>query len=338
MASTDLSFADESKAQAAFTALRSNDDPTNWVLFTYAGKNTLDLVGSGQNGLEELKQNLKDESVFYGLVRVTDQIDQSVTVKFVFIVWVGEKVPFVQKGKVTTHKGSISSLVGQYHNDVHANNLSELTEEIVYGKVRDASGSGNRVKDAPEGQAPAQSHAASSPRAHQTSSPQAANTKPTRTAAPSKSPGVPQAATVITFIDEENARGAIKALRSDADETDWILFTYEGNTNKIYLAGKGTGGIDELLPHLKEDGIFYALYRTTDTVDNTVAVKFVLILWVGEKVPIIRKARIITHKGELLSFIGQYHVDVECANHSEINEDIINERVKKASGTANYVK
>jgi hypothetical protein len=180
---------------------------------------------------------------------------------------------------------------------------------------------------------PAPSHASpssSSPRAH---------VPQTRSAnVPTKQPGVAQSTSVLTFIDDENIRGAIKALRSDADETDWILLTYEGNTNKIYLAGKGAGGLEELIPHFKDDGIFYALYRTTDTVDNTVAVKFVLILWVGEKVPIIRKARITTHKGELKEFIGQYHVDIDCSNNSEINDDIVTERVKKASGTANYVK
>jgi len=260
---------------------------------------------------------------------VTDQIDQSVTVKFVFIIWVGEKVPFVQKGKVTTHKGSISSLVGQYHNDVHASTLSELSEEIVIGKVRDASGTASRVKEnAPQVQSsPAASSSHSGQR--QTSS----------HSLPTKAPGVPQAAaSVVNFIDEENIKAAIKALRSDADDTDWILLTYEGSTNKIYLLGKGNEGLEELLPHLKENEIFYGLYRTTDTVDNTVAVKFVLILWVGEKVPMIRKARITTHKGEVTSFIGQYHVDIQCSNLEEVNEDLIREAVQKASGTANFVK
>jgi hypothetical protein len=346
MASTDLSFVDEAKAQAAISDLRSNDTPTNWVLFTYAGKNSLQLVGSGSGGIEELKPHLNESSASYGLVRVTDQIDNSTTIKFVFIVWVGEKVPFVQKGKVTTHKGSISSLIGQFHNDVHASNLSDLSEDIIIGKVRDASGTSNRVKEGHVSSAPSHSSGPSSshaapapaPAPAQASSPRAA-AAPTRSAhVPTKQPGVAQSTSVLTFLDEENIRSAIKALRSDADETDWVLLTYEGNTNKIYLAGRGILGLDELIPHFKEDGIYYALYRTTDTVDNTVAVKFVLILWVGEKVPIIRKARITTHKGELKEFIGQYHVDIDCSNLSEINEDIVTERVKKASGTANYVK
>jgi len=93
-----------------------------------------------------------------------------------------------------------------------------------------------------------------------------------------------------------------------------------------------------LIALLKPDQVLYGLYRTTDTVDNTVAVKFVLILWVGENVAVTRKARIVTHKGEILSLIGQYHVDCSASNLEEINDDIISSLVKKASGTAVFVK
>jgi hypothetical protein len=284
-------------------------------------------------------------------VRVTDQIDQSTTVKFVFIVWVGERVPFIQKAKVTTHKGSISALIGQYHNDVHASNLSELSEDIVLGKVRDASGSGNRVKDA------SQTSSSDLPRPVQTSNPRPVQTSNQRsvasnTTAPrsfatpkhsssspvTKTPGVPQPSSIVVFLDEDNLREAIKAVRSNSDPTDWVLITYEGNTNKLKLAGRGEGGINQLLSNLREDAIFYGFLRTTDTVDNTVAVKFVLVLWVGEKVPFARKARITTHRGELTSFVGQYHVDVNCSNLSEINENIVRDLVQRASGTAIHVK
>jgi len=143
----------------------------------------------------------------------------------------------------------------------------------------------------------------------------------------------------LLFGDEDAIRVAIKAVRSDADETDWCLIAYESNTsNKINLVGKGSDGLDELIPHLKNDCVQYGLYRTTDTVDNTIAVKFVFICWVGDKVPIIRKARITTHKGEITSLIGQFHVDLNCSNLDEINDDIIRDLVQRASGTAVHVK
>jgi len=350
MASTDLVFANEAEAQGAITSLRNNSNHTNWVLFSYADsqKNTLTLTGTGSGGVEELKTHLDLGRVSYGLVRVTDQIDNSVTVKFVFIVWCGEKVPFVKKAQITTHKGSISTLVGQYHNDIYANNLSELSDDLIIGKVRAASGTASFVKDAPaHSSTPAHSASASAPSAgynptsasgnqfrgsaHSTT-PKGANT--------SKTPGVGSAATaaVVVFENEDEIRSAFKQVRADNDDHDWVLIGYEGNTNKIRLIGKGVSGLDELISHLKDDQICYGFYRTTDTIDNTVAVKFVLIIWVGEKVPIIRKAKITTHKGDITAFVGQYHVDVNVSNLSEINEDIIRDLVQRASGTAVHVK
>jgi len=274
------------------------------------------------------------------LVRVTDQIDNSTTVKFVFIVWCGEKVPFVKKAQITTHKGSISTLVGQYHNDVYASNPSELTEEDVINRVRAASGTASHVKAAPVQEAAAA-------RAQTTSgAPSGGNQyRGTSSTAPKsvntvKTPGVGSAATtsVIVFENEDEIRNALKSVRANNDDHDWALLKYEGNTNKIHLAAKGTQGLEELLGHLKDNEIAYGFYRTTDTIDNTVAIKFVFIIWVGEKVPIIRKAKITTHKGDITGFVGQYHVDVNCSNPNEINEDIVRDLVQRASGTAVHVK
>jgi len=336
MASTELHFGDEAASKEALADVRKNDTPTDWCLFKYseAAKNVIDLVGKGGGGIEELKTHLDETKMFYGLVRVTDQIDKSVTVKFVFIIWCGERVPFVQKAKMTTHKGSITLLVGQFHNDLNCSNLAELSNEIIMSKVRDASGTASHVKDK-EASAHQQHQAPAPTPTPATASPVEKKPAPAKSSAP-KSPSVPSPS-VITFVDEEGIKAAIKAVRADNIDTDWLLLGYEGNT-KVFLQAKGDGGLDELLSHLKPDQVQYGLYRTTDTVDNTVAVKFVLILWVGESVAVTRKARITTHKGELTSFIGQYHVDCSCSNLEEINEDIIREQVQRASGTASYVK
>jgi len=228
------------------------------------------------------------------------------------------------------------NLVGQYHNAINCSNLNELSDEIIISKVKDASGTSVRVKES----------ATSSPSASSTPSPtspsgtarHAATGKSTNT---TKQPGVPQAATIVQWIDEEATRAALKRVRADNDETDWVLIGYDppvGNSTKLKLVGSGQNGIEELISHLQDDQVLYGLYRTTDTIDNTVAVKFVLVLWVGEKVPVTRKARIITHKGEVTAFIGQYHADLSASNHSEINEDIVRDLVQRVGGTASHVK
>jgi len=306
----------------------------------------LDYVGSGTGGVEELKSKLRDDKTSYGLVRVTDKIDNSVTVKFVLIVWVGEKVPFIKKAQVTTHKGSVTRLFGQYHNDIHANTLDEISESLIMGKVSDASGTAHHVKDKNESASPnVNPSPTQSEKPHQEpvqkSSPMVRPGASSTSSAPKKEAAgaAPKASSsMVSFANEEGLRAAIKSVRDDKDPTDWLLMGYEGSTNALKLVATGQGDLDELVTHLKDDQILYGLYRTTDTIDNTVAVKFVLIIWIGESVPIIRKARITTHKGDVTSFLGQYHVDVNCSNLSEINEEIVKDLVQRASGTASHVK
>jgi len=332
MASTDLVFSDDAASTGALKDVRSNSSPTNWVLFTYSSsnKNNLDLVGRGEGGVDELKSHLNESKMFYGLVRVTEKIDNSVTVKFVFIIWCGTQVPFVQKGKMTTHKGSITSLIGQFHTDINCSEFNELSEEIIMRKVHEASGTYVHVKDTA-----VQSSSASNYQPRAAASGGGGAGKSSATAKPSNAPG---STAVITWVDEDDIKAAIKAVRSNNDETDWLLLGYEGNSPKIHLVAQGSHGLDELISHLKLDQVLYGLFRTTDTVDNTIAIKFVFIIWVGEEVPFSRKARITTHKGEVTSCIGQYHVDCNCSNLNEINDDIIRDLVQRASGTKSTVK
>ena len=50
-------------------------------------KGPIDLVGSGDGDLSELKALLSADAPMYGLYRVTDNVDDITTVKFVYIVW-----------------------------------------------------------------------------------------------------------------------------------------------------------------------------------------------------------------------------------------------------------
>jgi hypothetical protein len=50
---------------------------------------------------------VQDEIVAYGLLRRTNQFDESLTVKFVFVYWVGEKIDRMHRARLGTHKGAI---------------------------------------------------------------------------------------------------------------------------------------------------------------------------------------------------------------------------------------
>jgi len=53
-----------------------------------------------------------DNILGYCLLRTTDQIDESITTKFVFINWLGENAPRMQKSRISIHIGPVKQFFG----------------------------------------------------------------------------------------------------------------------------------------------------------------------------------------------------------------------------------
>jgi len=131
----------------AISEVRHDGNDTDWVLITYDGprSNTLKLEGTGSGGLHELKGHLRPDAVMYGLFRTTEQIDDSVTVKFVHIDWRGEKIHTMQRAKLATHSGVVRALFHPFHVDIPATSDDEITENIIMKKIKTASGTAVHV-------------------------------------------------------------------------------------------------------------------------------------------------------------------------------------------------
>ncbi|XP_048685249.1 drebrin-like protein isoform X3 [Caretta caretta] len=90
--------------------------------------------------------------------------------------------------------------------------------------------------------------------------------------------------------------------------TDWALFTYEGNSNDLRVAGTGDGGLEELMEELNSGKVMYAFCRVKDP--NSGLPKYVIINWGA-------------------------HVTINARAEEDVEPDSIMEKVAKASG-ANY--
>jgi len=142
----------------------------------------------------------------------------------------------------------------------------------------------------------------------------------------------------VSFGNEEELKQAIKEVRSDSVPTDWFLFTYENpKSNKIVFLAKGSGGASELKNHLKDDIVAYGLVRKEDKIDDSVTVKFAFIMWLGESVNRMLKARVGVHKGTLQTYIGQFHVDFTISSKDEISDEIIQVKIQETSGSSSRV-
>uniref|UniRef100_A0A671TDL6 Drebrin-like protein B n=1 Tax=Sinocyclocheilus anshuiensis TaxID=1608454 RepID=A0A671TDL6_9TELE len=119
----------------------------------------------------------------------------------------------------------------------------------------------------------------------------------------------------------------------EKSETNWALFTYEGNTNDIRLAEKGDGGLEELVEELNSGKVMYAFCRVKDP--NSGLPKYVLINWTGEGVKDARKGQCANHVSSIANFLKGAHVTINARAEEDVEPEAIMQKVGKASG-ANY--
>ncbi|XP_030324536.1 drebrin-like protein isoform X1 [Calypte anna] len=115
--------------------------------------------------------------------------------------------------------------------------------------------------------------------------------------------------------------------------TDWALFTYEGNSNDLRVAGSGDGGLEELVEELNSGKVMYAFCRVRDP--NSGLPKYVLINWTGEGVNDVRKGACANHLSTVANFLKGAHVTINARAEEDVEPELIMEKVAKASG-ANY--
>lgn len=143
----DAEIINNDEFQQIIANIRDENNPTNWVALTYEGPKSKKLViaGSGEGGVDEMKGIFKDTGIFYGMVRDFDQIDDSRTVKFAFIEFLGDKAPRLQKAGSGMQLTAIQSAFGQFHVSHMCSDLDDVSSEIILNKIKNASGSANHV-------------------------------------------------------------------------------------------------------------------------------------------------------------------------------------------------
>uniref|UniRef100_A0A3B4G4J2 ADF-H domain-containing protein n=1 Tax=Pundamilia nyererei TaxID=303518 RepID=A0A3B4G4J2_9CICH len=94
---------------------------------------------------------------------------------------------------------------------------------------------------------------------------------------------------------------AYEEVVSGKSNTDWALFTYEGNTNNLRVAQKGDGGLEEMVEELNSGKVMYAFCRVRDP--NSGLPKYILINWTGEGVKDSRKGQCANHVSTIAGFL-----------------------------------
>eukprot|EP00121_Abeoforma_whisleri_P015563 Awhi_evm1s14329 len=300
----NVTVVDENALREAIATVRNDSSENDWIVANHDGISSIKLAGSGSGGLSEMLEAFEDDNVSYGLLRVTETVEISETVKFVLIHFVGERVPMVKKGRYGVCRGNITdAFFSPSHVDfINISDKDDVTDQIVRRKVAEASGTAIHELESTEGRQvrgfTAKPSAQDSPHIGKATTtnktPQYKDVKPVSTKS-----------TVMTFNDE--LKSALEAVRNNEDPITWAIGGYkDGNTKNtdILLVGTGTGGLDEFAAALDDSQAMYGLLRSSDTYEGIETVKFVFVAWVGEKISIMNRARTTVHKGAASEFFA----------------------------------
>jgi hypothetical protein len=323
-------FVDVADIKAAIAEVRDDRKSTNWALLSYQGENTnnVALLGKGEGGVNELIDQLQDDIVGYGLVRLVERRDDSDTIKFVYVRWTGEGIHRMLRARLGTHSGAIKEIVSPYHVGVEATTKDEISEDIIWSHVRKASGTATYVIDKPGSSSASSNYAPKSPQS---------GSKPG--GSPSFAGGVNKQSGGVNFTDEKALRAAIADVRNDGTGTNWVLASYDApNSNNVVLLGSGEGGSAELLDNLKDDIVAYGLVRQSEKFDDSVRTMFAFINWTGENIHRMLRAKLSTHSGAIKEIFHPYHVSINAEKDSEISVDIITTTIRETMGTASKVR
>ncbi|KAK5651811.1 hypothetical protein OQA88_11679 [Cercophora sp. LCS_1] len=138
-----MSGVDSPEILAAYEAVRSDKDETNWLLISYAAAtgSQLTLSKTGSGGLTELAAELDDTQVQYAYARVEYANDkESKRVKFVFIVWIGQSTKVMRKARAGIESGSVKKVLSHHSIQVDADQAKDLDEADIVARLRKAGG------------------------------------------------------------------------------------------------------------------------------------------------------------------------------------------------------
>ncbi|CAK7202056.1 hypothetical protein SEUCBS139899_004776 [Sporothrix eucalyptigena] len=130
--------------EAAYDAVRSDKEATNWLLVGDLPdkKGVLGLLATGEGGLAELAEKLDDTQAQYGYARVEYANDsESTRVKFILVVWIGAQTKIMRKARVSIETGEVKKVL-RHHSiqvDVH-DRKTDLVEADIVARLRKAGG------------------------------------------------------------------------------------------------------------------------------------------------------------------------------------------------------
>lgn len=304
-----VNFEDLDEIKDAIADVRNDKTDTTWCICKYKDKKTIQYLGKGNGDVpNEFLDTCEDKNVCYGIFRVTEQIDQTTAVKFVYVEWVPQGVPVMLRGVISTHKSAVQPVFQPYHKSYSISSRDDLSYESVMDDIMLLSGTKSRVTDK----------------------------KPTIKEAKYERKFLGGATAEKQTLDIENKDElleSIKNVRNDSSDINYTMSKFNINkSSKSYslqFIQEGTDGMDGLKKLITSDeDVYFCFVRLIYKIDNTDAVKFLFIIKQGNKIPIWVKSQMGTKRGVIVELFHPFHADMLVDSLDDLNDKDIEEKIK----------
>ncbi|ADV20622.1 hypothetical protein I315_06851 [Cryptococcus gattii Ru294] len=138
-------------------------------------------------------------------------------------------------------------------------------------------------------------------------------------------------------VSDPKIAEAYEQIRSNGGEETWMLLDYESEkSNKLVLTATGKGDLSELSAQLKPENASFAYAKVRyENDEHSFREKFILVIWIGENVKVMRRARVSVHAADVKKVLRAYSIEVSASTPTDLEQDDIVTRLRRAGG-ANY--
>ncbi|KAH8170521.1 cofilin/tropomyosin-type actin-binding protein [Sarocladium implicatum] len=135
----------------------------------------------------------------------------------------------------------------------------------------------------------------------------------------------------MSGLDSTDIVNAYEAIRSDQDQTNWLLLSHDDrNSPKLTLKGSGSGGMEELQACLRDEDVQYGLVQVPCANEDEGGFKLenVFVYWMPEGANVKRRMRAASESEEVKKFLSDYTLAVKFERMDDFNIDTIVSRLE----------
>jgi len=134
-------------------------------------------------------------------------------------------------------------------------------------------------------------------------------------------------------FNDQNLSSALQEIMDGNSKINWVLSKYDSTGKGLELVGKGEKGLAELVGQLDDGLVMYGMFKLHAVDDDSRRTKFVTLIWVGSGCKPLVKAKVSTHKSEVLKFFKGSHLDVHVGSKDELTKEDIVHRLNVSTGS-----